>query len=125
MVRNRNISVFFLAICILCLLAATTDIFLNHGYSGKLSGTAGIFLSVAAAFQLKVSTFVEDLPHFYGDENEFPSGPPSHVMREYCSIDNPDAGLISRSVASLFLETRVGHGMLVLAGGIELIAIWL
>jgi len=88
----------------------------------KLLGSSGLFLDIAGIIQLEVSGAFDKLMERYGDVEQYPYGPPSHITRQI--IDNPDKPIRTSTRNLLFFEHRTGIGLLISGFVLQLSAIW-
>src|SRR6266446_2622812 len=93
-----------------------------YGSAGKWLNTAGLLLDVSGLVQLKISGLFEKILSHYGDEEEYPYGPPSFVTREIMEVADSRVGqwLYDR----LFYETGTGFYLIVSGCVLQLIASW-
>lgn len=91
--------------------------------SARWVQSAGIFCALAALFQLEVSGLFDRWVEKYGDEEQHPYGPPSHITRQI--IDGPDAPLRMWIRNTLFFEKATGFRLGVVSALLNLIGTWL
>jgi hypothetical protein len=89
----------------------------------KWLGTSGLLATVTGVVQLEVSGFFEKILHHYGNEKEYPGGPPSYITREI--IDDPDRPLSTSLRNICFFSPRTGFWLIVLGTLLQVPAIWL
>jgi len=95
---------------------------LAHVTVAKLLGSSGLFLDIAGIIQLEVSGAFDKLIERYGDIEQYPYGPPSHITRQI--IDNPDTPIRSGIRNLLFFEHRTGIRLLIAGFVLQLSAVW-
>ena len=111
---NRHWFVYTLLVAV-----AMCFVFSAFGYTSKWVTTAGLLLDVTGLVQLDISgLFSRTLDH-YKDEEKYPYGPPSSIMRE---VMKEDASPITRA---LFMEPRVGFIIIVCGCFVQLVGSWL
>lgn len=91
--------------------------------SAKWIQSAGIFCALAALFQLEVSGLFDHWMERYGDEEQYPYGPPSHITRQI--IDDPDAPLRMRIKNTLFFEKGTGFRLGLASAALNLVGVWI
>jgi len=90
----------------------------------KWISTASVLFGLAGIVQLDISGLFEHWLERYGDEEKYPSGPPSHITRQIIAIDDPDTPMRSwlRNIA--FTDKRTGFYLIILGGALQLFSIW-
>lgn len=74
--------------------------------AGKWFSTASTLSGIAAALQLEVSGFFDQIFEQYSDEEKYPSGPPSHINREITDV--PDVRFAQSIRHWVLFEPRTG-----------------
>jgi hypothetical protein len=110
------------ALVLLALIPFSGAINSSHITVARLTGSSGLFLDIAGIIQLEVSGAFEQLIDKYGNVQEYPGGPPSHITRQI--IDNPDAPVRTALRNILFFEHRTGVRFLVAGFVLQLSAVW-
>lgn len=64
----------------------------------------------------------QKLVEFYGDEQKFPYGPPSHVTRQI--IDNPDRPFTTWLRNLCFFNVSTGFWLIVVGTVVQVVAVW-
>jgi hypothetical protein len=84
--------------------------------------TAGLLATVTGVVQLEVSGLFEKIRERYGDEEQHPYGPPSHITREI--VDNPDrpVGTWLRNIC--FFNLKTGFWLIVIGTLVQALAVW-
>lgn len=91
--------------------------------TAKWLDTASGFFALSAVFQARSSGWFSSVLEFYGNDEKFPSGPPSHITREI--IDNPDRPLRTWARNILFFETHTALVLGIISIVVAMIATWL
>jgi hypothetical protein len=75
-----------------------------HGPIVKWLESAGLLFDVAGVIQLRLAGFFDMVLEKYGDVDQYPYGPPSHITRRI--IDDPDRPVKTWFRNTLFIESR-------------------
>lgn len=116
--------------CFVLLLAATSScaavglylLFVGGVTAGKWLTSAGLLATAAGVVQLEVSGLFQKIMEFYGDEEKFPYGPPSHITRQI--IDNPDKPFATWVRNKCFFNVRTGFWLIVIGTLVQVLAVW-
>jgi len=111
------------AVALLLLIPFVGAIQSSHITIGKLVGSSGLFLDIAGIIQLEASGAFGELIDKYGNVDDYPYGPPSHITRQI--IDNPDTPMRTGIRNLLFFEHRTGIRLLIAGFVLQLSAIWI
>jgi hypothetical protein len=111
------------AVALLVLIPFVGVIQSSHITIGKLVGSSGLFLDIAGIIQLEVSGAFGGLIDKYGNVDDYPYGPPSHITRQI--IDNPDTPIRTGIRNLLFFEHRTGIWLLIAGFVLQLGGIWI
>jgi hypothetical protein len=111
------------AVALLMLIPFVGVIQSSHITIGKLVGSSGLFLDIAGIIQLEASGAFGELIDKYGNVDDYPYGPPSHITRQI--IDNPDTPIRTGIRNLLFFEHRTGIRLLIAGFVLQLSAIWI
>jgi hypothetical protein len=90
---------------------------------GRLISTDGYILAVSGLIQLEISGLFEKIMDEYGNEERYPYGPPSRIVREI--IDNPDRPIRTRIRNVLFFRLRTGFELILVGTILQAIGMWL
>jgi hypothetical protein len=124
MLIQRTFLVFLLLLAVGFLIASLVGMTsFPHVTVAKLVGSSGLFLDIAGIVQLESSGAFEKLMDKYGNVEDYPYGPPSHVTRRI--IDDADAPLKTALRNHLFFEHRTGIWFLVAGFVLQLSAVWI
>jgi hypothetical protein len=122
---NRSFIVVAVLAAIACVGAALSGFWVEGIASGRLINSASAVLGLASLSQLKESGWFDRFVDIYLDEENFPSGPPSHEMRRYYTVDNPEQPLRSAVRIALFHNSKVGGYFAVASLLLALMGAWL
>jgi hypothetical protein len=111
------------AVALLVLIPFVGVIQSSHITIGKLVSSSGLFLDIAGIIQLEASGAFGELIDKYGNVDEYPYGPPSHITRQI--IDNPDTPIRTGIRNLLFFEHRTGIWLLIAGFVLQLSGIWI
>jgi hypothetical protein len=117
------IGLLVFAIALLALVPFVSGDHTSHVMIGKLVGSSGLFLDIAGIIQLEISGAFETLTNKYGNVDQYPYGPPSHITRQI--IDNPDTPIRTGLRNILFFEHRTGIWFLIAGFALQLSAVWI
>lgn len=117
------IGLLVFAVVLLVLVPFVGEAHTSHVTIGKLVGSSGLFLDIAGIVQLEVSGAFEALTDKYGNVDDYPGGPPSHIARQI--IDDPDAPIRTGLRNMLFFQHRTGIWFLIAGFVLQLSAVWL
>lgn len=90
--------------------------------SGKLLASAGLLATASGVFQIEVSGLFQKIIEFYGDEQEFPYGPPSYITRQI--IDNPDRPFSTWLRNTFFYNVSIGFWLIIAGTLVQVFAVW-
>lgn len=96
---------------------------LNYLDALKWLDTSGQMLVLAGLLQLEISGFFDQLLKPYENEEDFPFGPPSYIVREI--IDDPSRPFFTWWRNAFFFNVRTGFWFIVTGSIIQIIIIWL
>lgn len=120
---RRALAACLTLMCVSLVLAAVSS---GMGWpTARMVATSAGLAGLAALLQLDVAGLFERLGKVYGDEQEFPFGPPSHVSRDLFAIDNPDQPLRSTVRRTFYTDTRTGLWLGAASIVLGTIAAWL
>ena len=102
---------------------AVTGIALGWPCAGKLMATAGLLATLTGVVQLEVVGLFTKLFDRYGDDVNYPYGPPSHITREI--IDNPDTPVRTWLRTYAFFKPATGFWFIVIGTLMQVFAVWL
>jgi hypothetical protein len=111
------------AVALLILIPFVGVVQSSHITIGKLVSSSGLFLDIAGIIQLEVSGAFGELIDKYGNVDDYPYGPPSHITRQI--IDNPDTPIRTGIRNMLFFEHRAGIWLLIAGFVLQLSGIWI
>ena len=104
------------------LLLSVTNLIYPLLPASKLFSTTSALAALVAILQLDVAGLFEKLMSIYGDDKEFPYGPPSHITREV--IDNPDTPIRSWIKAKAFFDPATGYWLAIISILLAVIGTW-
>jgi hypothetical protein len=81
------------------------------GPFGKWIESAGLIFDIAGIVQLDIAGVFERILGKYEDQEKYPYGPPSYIVREVS--DDPGRPVRTRIRNTLFFNTRTGFGLIV------------
>lgn len=90
----------------------------------KWLNTASGFFALSAIFQARASGWFDRVLEFYGDEEKFPHGPPSHIMRDLSASD-PATPIRAWLRNALFYEARTALFLVIVSIVLQMVAAWL
>ena len=109
---------------IVLLVAATVMLFLATQLPpGKCLVTAGLITALAAILQAEISGVFEWLWKIYGDDREYPFGPPPHITRNV--IANPDSPTQETIRSYLFFSPTAAVHLLIASIILQIAGAWL
>ena len=114
-------------VLVLILLAALACLVIGLSFAapetrGKWVNSAGLLFDVGGVVQLHISGLFDEILSLYGDEEKFPSGPPSHITRKI--IDDPDSPVMMWIRTNLFFEGKTGFYFLLAGFVFQLLGTW-
>jgi hypothetical protein len=119
MALNRAKAILLIALLIAACLCAALGFVWDRG---KWLTSAGLLFDLAGLVQLEISGLFERIVDRFGDEEEFPYGPPSHITHKI--IDNPDTPVRTALRNFLFFDLKTGFRLIVLGVALQLVAVW-
>jgi len=111
-----------LACASVALILGIVSWFNGSSLVGKWLATAGLLFTLSGIFQLEVSGLFTKLIEHYGNEKEYPYGPPSHITREI--IDNPDTPARTAVRNVFYFNMRTGFWLIAFGTVVQAIAVW-
>lgn len=123
---KRHERLAFVALLLLTLVAAATGlyyIFAALPSARRWIASAGLLATVTGVVQLEVSGLFEKIMQHYGDEKEYPYGPPSHITREI--IDDPNRPFVMWLRRICFFNVNTGFWLIVFGTLTQVVAVWL
>lgn len=105
-----------------CLVIGVYTLIADCANSGKWLTSSGLLATAAGVFQLEVSGLFKRIMEFYGDEEKFPYGPPSHITRQI--IDNPDRPYVTWVRNMFFFNIATGFWLIIAGTLIQVLATW-
>lgn len=112
-----------LAVALVCTGVTVGGFFFDHIPVARWLNTASGFFGLSAIFQARASGWFNKVLEFYGDQEKFPYGPPSHITREI--IDNPDTPVRTWLRNTLFFEARTALVLGIVSIVLAMVAAWL
>jgi hypothetical protein len=91
-------------------------------YGSRWLGTSGLLATMAGVVQLEVSGLFQRIMDLYGDEDKYPFGPPSSIVREI--IDHPDRPVATWLRNTTFHNLRTGFWLIVVGTLIQIVGAW-
>lgn len=86
-------------------------------------GTTGLLATLTGVVQLEVAGLFTKILERYGDEEEYPYGPPLYITREV--IDNPDTPIRTWLRTYAFFKPSTGFWFIVVGTLAQVAAVWL
>lgn len=90
--------------------------------ASKWIATSGLFSTITGVIQLEIGGLFEKLTQHYGNDEQFPYGPPSHVTREI--IDNPDRPILTWVRNVSFYNLKTGFWLIIGGTLVQVFAVW-
>jgi hypothetical protein len=108
------------------LFSAMTCLLVGFGFAvdtrGKWVNSAGLLFDVGGVVQLHISGLFDEILRTFGDEETFPSGPPSNITRKI--IEDPDAPVWMWIRSNLFFQATTGFYLLLMGFAFQLVGTW-
>ncbi|ARP66535.1 hypothetical protein A9K65_026700 [Mesorhizobium sp. WSM1497] len=119
----RPIFIFILGVAFVFMGLGIVGLFRPGLPTAKLINTASGLLALASLAQLQVSGWFDKVMQVYGDESQYPFGPPSYITRQI--IDNPDHPFQTLVRNTLFFHSGTGVWLAVASIILAIVAAWL
>jgi hypothetical protein len=120
---RRLLSVFLIA-AIACTAVTLAGFQFDGVPMAKWLNTASGFFALSAIFQARASGWFDKVLEFYGDEEKFPYGPPSHITRDL-SVSNPDTPIRAWLRNTLFYDAHTALVLGIVSIVFAMVAVWL
>jgi len=122
-IADRQLLLMLLIAAISCTAITIAGLHYDCVPMAKWLNTSSGFFGLSAIFQARASGWFDSVLAFYGDDEKFPNGPPSHVTREI--IDNPDTPVRTWLRNTLFFEARTALALGIVSIVLAMVAAWL
>ncbi|MFC3116633.1 hypothetical protein [Cellvibrio fontiphilus] len=119
---ERKAFAIFITLTFIAAAIGITLLILGKPAASKWLATSGLLSTITGVIQLEIGGLFERLTQHYGNDEQYPFGPSSHVTREI--IDNPDRPFRTWVRNVSFFNLKTGFWLIIVGTLVQVLAVW-